>query len=84
MKGNKILFGIGVFLILLGITSIAFEQISYTRHKKILDIGPLEATVKKEAHCFRMPVVFGISIILSGLCVIVLEARRNKKTNIPK
>ena len=68
----------GFLLILLGIAAIAVEQISYTRREKVIDIGPLEAVVEKEAHCFRLPIVFGVLVIISGIALLVLERRRSQ------
>ncbi|MFA6119254.1 MAG: hypothetical protein WCT85_03360 [Parachlamydiales bacterium] len=76
MKRNKILLSIAVFLIALGAFSILYEQISYVRHEKIIDIGPLEATIERETHCVRLPVFFGISVILSGICIFFLEIKK--------
>jgi hypothetical protein len=35
---------IGIILIVLGVVSLAYQGITYTTHKKVLDIGPLQAT----------------------------------------
>lgn len=68
---------IGILLILLGGASIAFDQISYTRREKIIDIGPLEATMAKEAHCVRIPLIFGVLVIVAGVAVVWIETRRH-------
>lgn len=79
MKKNNIILFVGLFLIVLGILSIVFEQISYTRHEDILHLGTFKATVAKEAHCYRTPVFFGIAAILSGIVVLFVEMKRTWK-----
>ena len=37
----------GVILIVLGVISLAYQGITYTTHKKVLDIGPLQATTEE-------------------------------------
>jgi len=79
MKLNKILLGIGIFLIGLGILGIIYDQKSYIRHEKILDIGPLEATIEKDARCVRLPIIFGMLVIISGASIVLLEIRNKYK-----
>ena len=76
MKKNKWILAIATFLIILGIVSISYEQLSYTRKEKVLNVGPFEATVEKEAHCVRLPAAYGALVILSGLCIILVELKR--------
>ena len=41
-----------IVLIVIGIVALAYGGISYTREKKVLDIGPIEATTKtRETNC---------------------------------
>jgi len=79
MKWNKILLGIGIFLIILGAAGIIYDQVSYIRHEKILDIGPLEATIEKDAKCIRLPVIFGILVIISGALIVFFEIKNRYK-----
>lgn len=76
-KINSIMF-IGILLIILGAAAIAFDQISYTRHEKLFDIGPVEATVAKEAHCIRLPVIFGALVIVAGLYLAWMQAKKHR------
>lgn len=76
MGRTKIAIIIGAILIILGGFSIGYDQISYTRHEKILDIGPIEATVAREAHCVRLPVFFGAIVIAAGLCLVIVGLRK--------
>jgi hypothetical protein len=64
---------IGVFLIALGIYALVYDQISYTRREKIIDIGPIEATVAKEAHCVRLPAIFGSLVIIAGGALVLMH-----------
>lgn len=68
---------IGILLIILGGGAIAFDQISYTRREKLFDIGPVEATVAKEAHCVRLPIIFGALVIVAGLYLTWMQAKKH-------
>ena len=35
---------IGVLLVVLGLVALAYQGITYTKHKTVIDIGPLHAT----------------------------------------
>ena len=34
----------GLVLIVLGVIALAYQGITYTTHKKVLDVGPIQAT----------------------------------------
>lgn len=64
---------IGIVLIIIGILSLGYQGITYTTHKKVLDIGPVEAT-KTEHKSIPLPPIVGILALAGG--VIVLAADR--------
>jgi hypothetical protein len=39
---------IGIVLIVLGVLALVYQGISYTTSEKVVDIGPLKASVEKE------------------------------------
>lgn len=39
---------VGILLIVLGVVSLAYQGITYTRHKKVVDVGPIQATTKTD------------------------------------
>jgi hypothetical protein len=64
----------GVILIVLGVISLAYQGITYTTHKKVLDIGPLQAT-EEQHKTIPLPPVFG-GIALVGGIVLLLAGRK--------
>lgn len=79
MKRKKTAIIIGIILIVLGGLIIGFDQISYEQKEKVLDIGPLEATVEKGTQCVRLPIVFGVLIIVVGVCLIVIDNKQRRR-----
>lgn len=65
---------IGVILIVLGVVSLAYQGITYTTHKKVLDIGPLEATTEQHKTIPLPPILGGIALV--GGVVLLLAGRR--------
>jgi hypothetical protein len=65
---------IGIILIVLGIISLAYQGIGYTTHKKVLDVGPLQATTKQH-HEIPLPPILG-SIALVGGIVLLVAGRK--------
>jgi len=45
MKSTSV---VGVILIVLGILALAYQGITYTSRKKVIDIGPIQATTKTD------------------------------------
>ena len=65
----------GIVLIVVGVISLAYGGISYTREKKVLDIGPLEATAK-ERKTIPLPPVVGIAAIAGGVAILLVSGRK--------
>jgi hypothetical protein len=66
---------LGVALIILGVVAFAYQGITYTTQEKVLDIGPLKATVEKEKTIPLPPLVGGAALI--GGIVLLLMGTRN-------
>ena len=64
-----------IVLIVVGVIALAYGGISYTKEKKVLDIGPLEATTK-ERKTIPLPPVVGIAAIAGGVALLLVSGRR--------
>ena len=67
---------IGIVLIVLGVVALAYQGITYTSRKKIIDIGPIQATTKTEKTIPLSPIFGGIA--LAGGIVLVIRGIRAK------
>jgi hypothetical protein len=67
---------IGIVLIIIGIISLGYQGFTYTTRKKVVDIGPIEAT-KKENHTVPLPPILGV-IALAGGVVVLVAGRRGE------
>ncbi len=67
-------FVAGIILIVLGVISLAYQGFTYTTHKKVLDIGPVQAT-KKETHTVPLPPILGGIALVGGISLLVLGPR---------
>ncbi len=65
---------IGIILIVLGVVSLAYQGITYTTHKKVLDIGPLQATTEEHKTIPLPPILGGVALL--GGAVLILAGRR--------
>jgi uncharacterized membrane protein HdeD (DUF308 family) len=70
MKATTIL---AVVLIVAGVLALAYEGITYTRTRTVLDIGPIEARVE-EKRTIPLPPILGALAIVGGVALLV--ARR--------
>ena len=73
MKGSTIL---AIVLIAIGVIALAYQGITYTTQKKIIDIGPLQATTE-EHHTIPLPPIIGIAALIGGVAVLLLGKRGN-------
>lgn len=50
---------VGIILIVLGVISLAYQGITYTTHKRVLDIGPVHATATQHKTIPLPPILGG-------------------------
>ena len=66
---------IALVLVIIGILALIYQGFSYTTQKKVLDVGPIQAT-KEEHHTVPFPPVLGVIALVGGILVLV-TGRRN-------
>jgi hypothetical protein len=66
---------LGVALILLGLVAFAYQGITYTTQNKIIDIGPLQATVDQKETIPLPPIVGGLALA-GGVALLIMGARK--------
>jgi hypothetical protein len=60
---------VGIILIIFGVIALAYQGITYSTHKKVLDVGPIEAT-KTEHNTIPLPPIVGGLALLGGVVLI--------------
>jgi hypothetical protein len=71
MKGTSLL---GLALIVLGVIALVYQGISYTTHKKVVDIGPIEAT-KEEHKTIPLPPILGVIALAGGIFILARDRK---------
>jgi len=66
---------VGILLIVLGIISLAFQGITYTRHRKVVDFGPIQATAETKERIPLPPILGGIALV-GGVALVIAGTRR--------
>jgi uncharacterized membrane protein YidH (DUF202 family) len=66
---------IGVVLIVIGIVALAWGGITYTHKKKIINMGPIQAS-HKEKKTIPLPPILGIVCIVAGGGLVVAGNRK--------
>ena len=61
---------VGVLLIIVGVIALAYQGITFTTHKKVLDIGPIEAT-KEQHKTIPLPPILGGVALLGGVILLI-------------
>ena len=64
-----------IILIIVGVIALAYGGISYTREKKVIDIGPIEATAKTR-ETIPLPPILGVAAIAGGVVMLLVRSRR--------
>jgi hypothetical protein len=65
---------LGVILIVLGVLALIYQGFSYTTQKKVLDVGPIQAT-KQEHHTVPLPPILGALALIGGVVILVSDRK---------
>ncbi|MGH2403034.1 MAG: DUF3185 domain-containing protein [bacterium] len=65
---------LGILLIALGVVALAYEGISYTRTKTVVDLGPIQARVE-EKRTIPLPPILGGLALAGGILLVLAGAR---------
>ena len=60
---------LGLFLVIVGAIALAYGGITYTTHKRVLDVGPIEAT-KTEHKTIPLPPIVGGLALVGGIAML--------------
>jgi hypothetical protein len=71
MKSSSVL---AIILIVIGVIALGYQGFTYTTEKKIIDMGPIQAT-KQEHHTVYLPPIIGIAALIAGIAVLALGRR---------
>ncbi len=71
---------IGIILIVLGVISLAYQGFTYTTRekKKVLDLGPLQATATVEREkTIPLPPILGIAALAGGVVLVIVGSKKS-------
>ena len=66
---------LGIALIMLGVVAFTYQGITYTTREKVIDLGPLQATVDKKQTIPLTPLVGGLALV-GGIMLLIGGAKR--------
>jgi hypothetical protein len=67
---------VGIALIILGVLALAYQGFTYTTREKVIDLGPLKASVDKEKS-IPLPPIVGALALAGGLALVIVGARKS-------
>jgi hypothetical protein len=68
---------LGLLLVIAGVVVLVNKGISYTKTTKLIDTGPVQASVRHTEHVYLEPLV-GVCGIAGGVLLILLGRRRKE------
>jgi hypothetical protein len=66
---------VGAVLIILGVLALAYQGITYTTREKVIDLGPIKATVDKQKS-IPLPPILGALALAGGVVLVFMGARK--------
>lgn len=68
---------LGVALIVLGVLALAYQGITYTTREKVIDVGPLQASIDKKKS-IPLPPIVGALALAGGVVLVIVGARKSR------
>jgi hypothetical protein len=65
---------VGIALIILAVISFVYQGITYTTHKKVVDLGPIQATTSQRKTIPLSP-VFGGILLVGGVILVAIGGK---------
>ena len=72
----------GVALIILGVLALAYQGITYTTREKVIDLGPLKASVDKKS--IPLPPIVGALALAGGVVMVIIGSRTFSSVTAPR
>lgn len=66
---------LGVVLIIAGVLALVYQGFTYTKREKVIDVGPIEASVDKKERVPLSPIIGAVALV--GGIVLVLSGRKS-------
>jgi len=64
----------GIVLVVLGALALAYQGITYTRQKDVVDLGPMHVTTESQERIPLPPILGGLALA-GGVVLLVLGAK---------
>jgi drug/metabolite transporter (DMT)-like permease len=65
---------LGLILVVLGVLALVYQGFTYTTQKKVLDVGPIQAT-KQEHHTVPLPPILGALALIGGVIILASDRK---------
>jgi hypothetical protein len=65
----------GIVLIVIGVVSLAYGGITYTKREKVIDLGPIQATADRQKTIPLPPLLGGLALA-GGVALLIAGARK--------
>ena len=67
---------VGLILVIIGLVSLLWGGISWTREKTIVDIGPIQARSQERETIPLPPIVGGLALVAGAILLVVRDRSR--------
>jgi uncharacterized membrane protein len=67
---------LGIALIVLGIVAFAYQGITYTTREKVIDLGPIQASVDTKK-TISLPPILGGLVLAGGIVLVIAGTKKS-------
>jgi uncharacterized membrane protein YidH (DUF202 family) len=66
---------LGIVLIVFGILALVYGGFTYTHQKKVVDLGPIQASKKEATSTVPLPPILGVVAVIGGGALLFTSKR---------
>jgi len=75
LRNVRVILILGVIVTVFGLFALVSGGITYTKKEKVVDIGPIEATAKRQK-TIPIPPLAGGAIVAAGVILVIAGSQR--------
>jgi len=67
---------VGICLLIIGLVTLGYQGITYTKHEKVAQVGSIEVTADTQKNIYFSPILGGASLVAGVFLIVIARKTR--------